>query len=329
MTTLSLLLLATSLLFTNNPNPSQEPPELQEANTLTESAVRLFNQGSYNEALPLAKRALEIRDKLLPQTDPRISSSLTNLGEIYFAQKDYKPAREIFQRLLKIQEEVFGSEDVNLAFTLDRLAVLYFAAGNDRETEVAYKRALALREKALGVDDVQVAQSWFQLGEFYRFRRQLQPALDSYRRSLKLYGKLTGSTTPEFERASDGFACLGYDHHKPELLQELMEIRAQFPSPGAVFGTEKGMLLNSRALTMPQPVYPYAARARRLEGVVIVKVEIDETGKVIDAKDMCQGPPYLSESSVAAARKARFAPVKLDGQPMKVIGVLQYKFVRQ
>lgn len=323
----------TTLLCINSFNSqdpaAQEPPELQEATTLTESAVKLFNAGKYDEALSPAKRALEMRDKLLPRTDPRISSSLTNLGEIYLAKKDYKPARELFQRLLQIQEEVFGPEDVNLAFTLDRLALLHFLAGNDRETEAAYKRALALRETSLGPDDLQVAQSLFALGEFYRFRRKLEPAIESYKRSLKLYGKLTGVMTREFELASDGFACLGYDHRKPELFKELSEIRRQLAGRDLGDESESVTVLNGKALTLPTPEYPGAAASRRLMGTVIVKVEIDETGKVIAAHDMCQGSPFLSEAAVAAARKARFTPTTIDGQPVKVKGVIRYNFTRR
>jgi TonB family protein len=81
------------------------------------------------------------------------------------------------------------------------------------------------------------------------------------------------------------------------------------------------------AISLPKPEYPAAARDRRLSGIVIVKVLIDETGKVIRAQDMCQGPPFLSESSIKAALKARFTPTKLSGMPVKVNGVIQYKFV--
>lgn len=329
MKVLSLLFVAT-LLFVNNLNSSQESAELQEATTLTESAVKLFNQGKYDEALPLAKRALQIREKLLPRNDPRISSSLSNLGELYLAKKDYKPAREVFQRVLQIHEEVFGPDDVNLAFTLDRLAVLHFAAGSWSETEAAYKRALALREKALGPNDVQVAQSWFSLGEFYRLRRKLEPALESYRRALTLYGKLTSVVTREFERASDGFACLGYDHRKPELFKELTEIRRQLTPPITPSDEEAGItVLNGRALVLPRPEYPGMALERRLTGTVVVKVEIDETGNVVEAHDMCNGPPYLSEAAVASARKARFTSTMINGQPVRVRGVIQYNFTRR
>jgi TonB family protein len=328
MKILSLLFLAT-LLFAhtfNSPQQPEEPAELQEATALNDSAVKLFNAGKYDEALTPARRALQIREKLLPRNDPRISSSLNNLGEIYLAKKDYKPAKEVYLRLLQIQEELFGREDVNLAFTLDRLAVVYFVAGNDRETEIAYKRALELREKSLGPNDVQVAQSLFALGEFYRLRKKLEPALENYRRALELYGKLTGTTTPEFKRASDGFTCLGYDHHKPELFKELTEIEKHLSGRDTADEAEGVAVLNGRALSLPKPEYPGAAAARRLMGLVIVRVEIDEAGNVISAYDMCQGPPFLSEASVAAARKARFAPMTVNGQPVRVKGVIQYNF---
>ena len=132
----------------------------------------------------LAKRALQIREKLLPRTDAQVSSSLTNLGEIYIARKDYKPAKEVFLRLLQIQEELFGPEDANLSFTLDRLAVLNFVAGNYDETEAAYKRSLALRERALGENDPLVAQSLFSLGEYYRFRREIKPCFRELQTSV-------------------------------------------------------------------------------------------------------------------------------------------------
>lgn len=324
MKTLSLLLLAT-LLLTNFAS-SQEPVELLEATTLTETATKLFNQGKYAEAIPPAKRALELREKLLPRTDPLISRSLTNLGEIYLAKKDYKAAREVFRKLLQIQEELFGRDDVNLAFTLDRLALLNFAAENYGESEAAYKRSVAVREKALGENDVMVAQAWLALAEFYRLRRDLESSLESYKRALSIYAAREGATSPQFEHAADGIACLGYDHDKRGVFEELRKLRKQYSGRDTTSDTNEGMVLNGRALFLPRPDYPGGAAARRLQGIVIVKVEIDETGAVVGARDMCQGPPFLSEASVAAARKARFSPTMLAGQPVKVSGVIVYNF---
>jgi len=66
-----ILFLLTSLLFFI-PQYSQQSPELKEASDLSLSVVKLFKEEKFDEALPLAKRALEIRERLLPPTDPQL-----------------------------------------------------------------------------------------------------------------------------------------------------------------------------------------------------------------------------------------------------------------
>ena len=61
---------------------------------------------------------------------------------------------------------------------------------------------------------------------------------------------------------------------------------------------------------------------------LVVQVLIDEEGYVISAEAV-SGHPLLQATSVAAAREARFAPTRLEGQPVKVAGVIQYNFVAQ
>src|ERR1041384_642084 len=43
-------------------------------------------------------------------------------------------------------------------------------------------------------------------------------------------------------------------------------------------------VLNSRAIEMPQPVYPEEAKTKHITGTVKVEVTIDEQGNVIDAQ---------------------------------------------
>ena len=141
---------------------------------------------------------------------------------------------------------------------------------------------------------------------------------------MAIYGKV-GITSAEFERVSNGLVCLAYESENKALFKELEEMRKlTVPVMPAL---EPYDVLNGTAIEMPKPEYPQAARDRQLSGTVIVLVDIDETGKVTRAGDMCQGPPYLSESSVRAALKARFTPTKISGMPVKVKGVLQYRFV--
>lgn len=322
-----LLFLAASLFLTTNLHASQQAPGLQEAETLSQSVVSLLGNHKPNEALPLAKRALEIRERLLPVTDPLITTSWINLTNVYIAKQDYKAARDALQRVLKIQETRFGSDDVNLASTLERLAVLQFRAGDSNAAEAAYQRALALRETGFGPNSTEVAQTLYALGQFYRVKGDFDHSAPNYRRALHILGKTAGVASTDYERTSEGFICLAYDHNKDQMLTEISEIRMQFSPAEAMH--DPNTILNGRALSLPKPEYSDQARAHRVQGRVVVKVQIDETGRVVSARDMCQGPPYLSEASVAAALRARFSPTKLSGVPVTVSGIIQYNFVRQ
>jgi len=87
-------------------------------------------------------------------------------------------------------------------------------------------------------------------------------------------------------------------------------------------------VINGEAISLPQPVYPAPAKALRLSGDVTVQVTIDEEGNVISAV-ATSGHPLLKQAAVDAARRAKFKPTLLSGQPVKVTGIITYKFVLQ
>lgn len=97
------------------------------------------------------------------------------------------------------------------------------------------------------------------------------------------------------------------------------------PAPRPILKPISGGVLNGTAISLPPPVYPDAAKRMRVAGTVTVDVVLDETGKVVSAI-ATSGPAILREAAVQAALKARFSPTKLSGQPVKVSGVINYKF---
>jgi TonB family protein len=85
-------------------------------------------------------------------------------------------------------------------------------------------------------------------------------------------------------------------------------------------------LLNNKALSKPAPVYPRAAVASGVEGMVNVQLLVDESGKVISAQAV-SGHPLLREAAATAAYQARFSPTLFEGLPVKISGVVSYYFV--
>jgi len=85
-----------------------------------------------------------------------------------------------------------------------------------------------------------------------------------------------------------------------------------------------GGVLNGKAVSLPKPDYPPAARAVRAGGPVTVQVTIDEQGNVVSASPV-SGHPLLRAAAAAAARNAKFSPTLLSGTPVRVTGVIIYR----
>src|SRR6267378_642719 len=93
-------------------------------------------------------------------------------------------------------------------------------------------------------------------------------------------------------------------------------------------GPLSGGVLNGKAISLPQPEYPAAAKVAGAAGTVVVRITIDEQGNVISAQAL-SGPPTLTQASINAALQAKFAPTLLVGEPVQVIGIITYNFIRQ
>jgi TonB family protein len=89
-----------------------------------------------------------------------------------------------------------------------------------------------------------------------------------------------------------------------------------------------GGMLNGKTKDMPVPEYPVIARAAHASGAVTVEIMTDESGAVVAAHAV-SGHPLLQAAAVNAARQATFTQTRLNGEPVRVTGVLVYNFVAQ
>jgi len=84
-------------------------------------------------------------------------------------------------------------------------------------------------------------------------------------------------------------------------------------------------VLQGRAITRVNPVYPPSARKMNATGTVEVEVTISEKGLVVDATAI-SGHFALRSAAVEAARKWVFNPTIFSGVPVRIKGVLTFNF---
>lgn len=338
-------------------------PELQQARKLSAEVVSLFNQKNYKEALPLAQKVLAVYEKELDANNIEIARAQRNLGYINYYLNDKKEAQKAFERSLEIYEkqtQLNNAEALQVAGMLETLAVIKYTGNETKTARALVEKILALYEKYGQSDSLKAAQAWSGLGNLMISEQNYFPAAGAYEKSLAIKIKRLGEK--DFETIDSFYRCLcalkkaGKENEiervrlayfpnsklteNGTLEQEKREKPAQgkdeektnVPNDGKkIVGipllTNAGVV-NGAALSLPKPAYPSEARRSRAGGTVNVNVIIDEQGKVIFACGAFNKThSALRQASENAAYGAKFQPTLMDGKPVKVNGVIVYKFV--
>jgi protein TonB len=77
----------------------------------------------------------------------------------------------------------------------------------------------------------------------------------------------------------------------------------------------------------PQPIFPYEARSRGVEGAVKLRIILGSDGKVREKMQVLEGLPYgLTEQAMKAALRIEFIPARKDGRPVSQYVTVIYHF---
>jgi protein TonB len=121
---------------------------------------------------------------------------------------------------------------------------------------------------------------------------------------------------------------------EPEVVASVVMKEEPKPQPKPIVQRKakpKGPIRVTENVTPPQaisqatPGYPESAKAQGIEGVVIVRYVVDESGSVTQVQAI-RGPAELRAASEAAVRAWRFQPAVLDGQPVAVVRITRFPF---
>jgi CHAT domain-containing protein/tetratricopeptide (TPR) repeat protein len=170
--------------------------ELAEAEQLNKQVEQLYNQGKYQEAIPLLERVLSIRKKVLGNEHPDVASSLNNLAALYTSQGRYSEAEPLYRQALEMRKRLLGNERPLVASSLNNLAALYTSQGRYSEAEPLLHQALEMRKRLLGNEHPDVVQSLNNLAVLYESQGRYSEAEPLYRQALEMNKRLLGNEHP-------------------------------------------------------------------------------------------------------------------------------------
>lgn len=103
-------------------------------------------------------------------------------------------------------------------------------------------------------------------------------------------------------------------------------VSKSLPSGPVALATELAVACPERTA----PAYPSLSRRFEEEGTVVLRVELDETGRVsVVAVQRSSGFVRLDEAALGAVRTWRCTPAQRDGQPVRATALQPFKFVLQ
>lgn len=237
-----------------------------------ERADLYYFKGNYDQAEPLYKHSLEIKEKFLGLKHLSVAATLNNLAELYKTTGAYDKSESLHGQALSIREKILGHDHPDIAQSLNNLAGLYEDQGLYEKAEPLYKRDLEISEKSLGKEHPDVAITLNNLGELYRCQGRYREAVPLYQRSLKIRRDAFGERHPAVGQTMNNLALVyaaqeDYAAAEP-LYQDSLEIRKK------TLGEEHPDV--GQSLDNIGALYESQGRYQEAEGVYQRSLEITE-----------------------------------------------------
>jgi len=301
-----------------------------EINNLNEQVIALFKEEKYDEALKVALNIRTLAEKNGLSNDVRVLPSLQNLAEIYLTKSRESEAIATFQKVLEAYQSNAAENGVQIARLTERLGTVYFVKKDYGKAEEFFLRALPLRERLNGADSKEIANVNNALAGIHRQKGSYEKARLHYLKAIEINDRILSETEKDSREDISNYKCFLYHkaYAENDMTKASNEIKEFDKTRGVSDPGERSVesgIVNGKAVKLVKPSYPNTML--RADGFVLVRVTIDEQGNVVSAKATC-GILGFVESVEDAARRSKFTPTLLKGQPVKVTGMLIYNFKR-
>src|SRR5450631_3711264 len=120
---------------------------------LSKKVKDLYDKGKYEEAIPIAKNAIDSAKKEFGETDSKYIKSLYNLGELFMNMAQFEKAEPIYLEAIAIRKKTVGENHPDYAESLQRLSRSYMYTGKFDKAEPLFLQAKEILRRNHGDND--------------------------------------------------------------------------------------------------------------------------------------------------------------------------------
>lgn len=210
------LLITALLLFDRMPSRAQV--------TLWETYQSAGRQAIEDRRVDDAERLLIAATKhieTISPDDPRLASTLNDLGVLYGMQHRDIEAEPLFQRALAINEKAFGRQHLSIVLTLQNLSVIYASQDKFDEAQSVARESLAISLHLFGIHHPRIGSTCRTLATVYALQGQYEEAERFAERSVAILETTLGERHPETAQSLAMMVQLMWRTHREREAQQL------------------------------------------------------------------------------------------------------------
>lgn len=189
----------------------EQRQKLIDAEFTSQEVVALYAQGQPEQAVELAKTALESRRSILGDDHLDTAESLNNLGIIYYALGDFQAAEPLYKQGLELRRRHLGPTHPAVATSLNNLAELLRSVGEYQAAEPLYREALAISERWAAESPLDFATSLNNLALLHHTTGQYELAKPLYEQALKIAEQYAPQRPADYAQSANNLAGLYRD----------------------------------------------------------------------------------------------------------------------
>jgi len=254
------------------PMPEKDRVAYQSADTMSEQATTLKDQGKYAQAQPLLEKALEIRRRLLTDDHPDTAKSYNNVAYILNAQGKYGQAQPLYEKALEIRRRLLTDDHPLTARTYDNLALNLNDRGKYAQAQPLNEKALEISRRLFDDDHTDTATSYNNVALNLAFQGKYAQAQPLYEKALEIRRRLLTDDHPRtaesYNNVAHNLADQGRYAEAQPLFEKALEIERRLltddhPNTATSYNGVAVILNAQGRYAQAQPLFEKALEIKR------------------------------------------------------------------